>query len=66
LRSSFAREQGRGTFLRSNRSENWVGRLLGSSETIKDAAYEPGARVLHRGMTNKHDAGVGAQCRSAR
>lgn len=56
-----AREQGRGTFLRSNRSENWVGRLMGFSETIKDAGYEPGARVLHQGMTNKHDAGVRAR-----
>ena len=25
----FARERGRGTFLRSNKPENWVGRLLG-------------------------------------
>jgi hypothetical protein len=50
-----------GTFLRSNRSENWVGRLMGFSETIKDAGYEPGARVLHQGMTNKHDAGVRAR-----
>lgn len=59
----FAREQGRGTFLRSNRSENWVGRLMGFSETIKETGYEPGARILHRGMTNKHDASVRAQLR---
>jgi GntR family transcriptional regulator len=54
----FAREPGRGTFLRSNRSENWAGRLMGFSETIKEAGYEPGARILHQGLTNKHDAGV--------
>ena len=51
----FARERGRGTFLRSNKPENWVGRLLGFSETIRDAGYEPGARILHQGMTNRHD-----------
>ena len=51
----FARERGRGTFLRSNKPENWVGRLMGFSETIRDAGYAPGARVLHQGMTNRHD-----------
>jgi GntR family transcriptional regulator len=51
----FARERGRGTFLRSNKPENWVGRLMGFSETIRDAGYEPGARILHHGMTNRHD-----------
>lgn len=56
-----ARERGRGTFLRSNRSENWVGRLMGFSETIKEAGYEPGARILHQGMTNKHDPAVREQ-----
>ena len=54
----FARERGRGTFLRSNEPENWMGRLMGFSETVKDAGYEPGARVLHMGMTNRHDDGV--------
>jgi GntR family transcriptional regulator len=54
----FARSRGRGTFLRSNKPENWVGRLMGFSETIRDAGYEPGARVLHQGMTNRHDAAV--------
>ncbi len=54
----FARERGRGTFLRSNQPENWMGRLMGFSETVKDAGYEPGARVLHKGMTNRHDEGV--------
>src|SRR5688572_12568305 len=54
----FARERGRGTFLRSNQPENWVGRLMGFSETIRDAGYEPGARVFHQGMTNRHDSTV--------
>ena len=51
----FARARGRGTFLRSNEPENWMGRLMGFSETVKDAGYEPGARVLRKGMTNRHD-----------
>jgi GntR family transcriptional regulator len=50
----FERERGRGTFLRSNQPENWVGRLMGFSETIKDAGYQPGARILLQGMTNRH------------
>jgi GntR family transcriptional regulator len=54
----FARQRGRGTFLRSNQPENWVGRLMGFSETIREAGYEPGARILHQGMTNAHDATV--------
>jgi GntR family transcriptional regulator len=57
----FERERGRGTFLRSNQPENWVGRLMGFSETIKDAGYQPGARVLLQGMTNSHDAEVRQQ-----
>lgn len=51
----FARERGRGTFLKSNEPENWLGRLMGFSETIRDAGFEPGARILHQGMTNAHD-----------
>jgi GntR family transcriptional regulator len=54
----FARERGRGTFLRSNQPENWVGRLMGFSETIRDAGYKAGAKVLQKGMTNRHDAAV--------
>ena len=50
----FARERGRGTFFKSNQPENWIGRLMGFSETIKD----PGARILTQGMTNRHDAAV--------
>lgn len=54
----FARERGRGTFLKSNKPENWLGRLMGFSETIRDAGFEPGARILHKGMTNTHDEAV--------
>jgi len=54
----FARARGRGTFLRSNQPENWVGKLMGFSETIRDAGYQAGAKVLQQGMTNRHDSGV--------
>ncbi len=59
----FARSRGRGTFLRSNQPENWVGRLMGFSETIRDAGYQAGAKVLQQGMTNRHDAEVRGQLR---
>jgi GntR family transcriptional regulator len=59
----FARTRGRGTFLRSNQPENWVGRLMGFSETIRDAGYQAGAKVLQQGMTNRHDADVRDQLR---
>ncbi len=59
----FERERGRGTFLRTNQPENWVGRLMGFSETIRDAGYQPGAKVLLQGMTNRHDADVRKQLR---
>jgi GntR family transcriptional regulator len=59
----FARTRGRGTFLRSNQPENWVGRLMGFSETIRDAGYQPGAKVLQQGMTNRHDTEVRDQLR---
>jgi GntR family transcriptional regulator len=51
----FERGRGRGTFLRSNQPENWMGRLMGFSETIRDAGFRPGARILRQGMTNRHD-----------
>lgn len=57
----FERERGRGTFLRSNQPENWVGRLMGFSETIRDTGQHPGARILQQGMTNRHDATVREQ-----
>ena len=48
----FARARGRGTFLRSNQPENWVGKLMGFSETIRDAGYLAGAKVLQQGSVN--------------
>jgi len=59
----FDRTPGRGTFLRSNQSEHWMGRLLGFQEVIQDAGYEPGARILDQGMTNAHDGDVRAVLR---
>jgi len=49
----FVRERGRGTFLKTNQPENWVGRLMGFTETIREAGFEPGAEILKKGMTNK-------------
>jgi GntR family transcriptional regulator len=59
----FARTRGRGTFLRSNQPENWVGKLMGFSETIRDAGYHAGAKILQQGMTNRHDPDVRTQLR---
>jgi GntR family transcriptional regulator len=59
----FARTRGRGTFLRSNQPENWVGKLMGFSETIRDAGYHAGAKILQQGMTNRHDGDVRSQLR---
>jgi GntR family transcriptional regulator len=59
----FARTRGLGTFLRSNQPEHWVGRLMGFSETIRDAGYQAGAKVLQQGMTNRHDADAREQLR---
>jgi GntR family transcriptional regulator len=59
----FARTRGRGTFLRSNQPENWIGKLMGFSETIRDAGYQAGAKVLQQGMTNRHDPAVREQLR---
>ena len=53
------RARGRGTFLRSNQSERWMGRLLGFQELIKEAGFEPGAEVLLYGM-RKADENVQA------
>lgn len=59
----FVRERGRGTFLRTNRPENWVGRLMGFTETIREAGFEPGAEILQKGMTNKLPDEVSQQLR---
>lgn len=49
------RERGRGTFLRTNHPENWVGRLMGFSETVKESGMEPGSEVLLEGNTKNID-----------
>lgn len=59
----FVRERGRGTFLKTNRPENWVGRLMGFTETIREAGFEPGAEILRKGMTNKQPDEVSQQLR---
>jgi GntR family transcriptional regulator len=45
----FDRSRGRGTFLRSNQPENWVGRLMGFSETIRGAC---GLRTTRRSRSS--------------
>ncbi|MCQ6561415.1 GntR family transcriptional regulator [Paenibacillus mendelii] len=47
------RERGRGTFIKTNQAEQWVGQLMGFTETIKEAGFVPGAKILSQGMTNK-------------
>jgi GntR family transcriptional regulator len=54
----FERSPRRGTFLKTNRSEQWIGRLLGFQEIIAEAGYRPGARILRQGMTKEHPAEV--------
>src|SRR5699024_7022254 len=49
------RERGRGTFLRTNHPENWVGRLMGLTETLKESGMEPGAEILEKGNTKEID-----------
>jgi GntR family transcriptional regulator len=41
------RKRGSGTFLKSNQSENWIGELMGFSETIEASGVKPGAKVLN-------------------
>lgn len=54
----FDRSPRRGTFLRANYSEHWVGKLMGFQEVIAEAGYRPGASILEKGMTNQHDQEV--------
>lgn len=46
----FDRSRGRGTFLRTARCEQWVGRLLGFQELVEEAGHTPGARIIASGM----------------
>lgn len=59
----FDRTRGRGTFLRSNASEMWMGRLMGFQELVKEAGFEPGARILLHGMVRPEDASIGEALR---
>ncbi|WP_462410609.1 GntR family transcriptional regulator [Neobacillus sp. Marseille-QA0830] len=43
------RKRGSGTFLRSNQSENWIGELMGFSETIESMGNKAGAKVIKSG-----------------
>lgn len=52
---AIVRERGRGTFLRTNHPENWVGRLMGFSETLKESGMEPGANILIKGNAKNVD-----------
>lgn len=43
------RKRGSGTFLRTNHPENWGGKLMGFSESVKESGLKPGAEVLLKG-----------------
>lgn len=47
-----SRKRGRGTYMKTNRAENWMGRLMGFSETIKASGFTPGAKVVRSGLTH--------------
>ncbi|GEO28074.1 GntR family transcriptional regulator [Alicyclobacillus acidoterrestris] len=49
------RKRGSGTFLKTNKAENWVGQLMGFSEIIQKAGFEPRGRVLHMGVVDSKD-----------
>ncbi|GMA65048.1 GntR family transcriptional regulator [Alicyclobacillus fastidiosus] len=49
------RKRGSGTFLKTNKVENWVGQLMGFSETIQEAGYEARGRVLSTRTVNTKD-----------
>ncbi|QSO51215.1 GntR family transcriptional regulator [Alicyclobacillus curvatus] len=53
-----SRERGRGTFLNTNEVENWRGRLLGFTEAIKAAGYEPDSRIIRKGFTKNFPSNV--------
>lgn len=59
------RERGRGTFLRTNHPENWMGKLMGFSETIMESGSEPGAKVIMKGHTSKLDTSTKESLNSA-
>lgn len=52
------RERGRGTFLRTNHPENWTGRLMGFSETIRESGMNPGSKILQKGLLEHVDEDI--------
>jgi GntR family transcriptional regulator len=54
----FTRKRGKGTFLRTNVRERWVGNLLGFQEMADIDKYEAGAEILSQGMTAEQDVAV--------
>jgi len=44
------RIRGSGTFLNANKVEKWTGSLLGFSEALKAAGFDPGAKTLKHGI----------------
>lgn len=51
----FERTPGRGTFLRGNLSERWVGRLMGFQEIVTEQGDSAVARVLEQGLIKAND-----------
>lgn len=51
----FERTPGRGTFLRGNLSERWVGRLMGFQEIITEQGDRASARILEQGLIKATD-----------
>lgn len=47
------RGRGKGTFIKNNKSENWVGKLMGFSEILVSAGFKPGGKVLYKGFVEK-------------
>ncbi|WP_243297840.1 GntR family transcriptional regulator [Bacillus litorisediminis] len=58
------RKRGSGTFLKSNNSENWVGELMGFSESFEAAGVQHGAKVLYKGRNNHPEDKIKEQLRT--
>ena len=46
------RERGKGTFLKTNKAEQWHGHLMGLSETIESAGFRVNGKILEQGMVH--------------
>ncbi|MBD2848060.1 GntR family transcriptional regulator [Paenibacillus sp. IB182496] len=53
-----SRERGRGTFIKTNKAEQWVGQLMGFSEAIRSTGFTPGGKVLHTAMNTSPPSDV--------